>query len=52
MPLRRTASVTARQRMELSITGIHRFEAGLIVETWTSWDNLTALAQLGLLPAI
>ena len=34
--------------MKPSITGMHRFEAGLSVETWTSWANLTALAQLGL----
>jgi hypothetical protein len=39
------------KRMELTIIGMHRFEAGLIVETWTSWDNLAALTQLGLLPA-
>jgi len=31
---------------------MHRFEAGLVVETWTSWDNLAALTQLGLLPGM
>jgi predicted ester cyclase len=40
------------KRMELTIIGMHRFEGGLVVETWTSWDNLAALAQLGLLPAM
>jgi hypothetical protein len=38
--------------MDLIIIGMHRFEAGLVVETWTSWDNLAALTQLGLLPAV
>jgi predicted ester cyclase len=37
------------KRMELVIIGMHRFEDGLVVETWTSWDNLAALTQLGLL---
>ena len=36
--------------MEITIIGMHRFKDGLIVETWTSWDNLAALMQLGLLP--
>ncbi len=40
------------KRMELTIIGMHRFEGGLVVETWTSWDNLAAFAQLGLLPAM
>ena len=40
------------KRMDLIIIGMHRFEAGLVVETWTSWDNLAALTQLGLLPAV
>jgi predicted ester cyclase len=39
------------KRMEITIIGMHRFEAGRIAETWTSWDNLAALTQLGLLPA-
>ncbi len=37
------------KRMELVIIGMHRFEGGLVAETWTSWDNLAALTQLGLL---
>jgi predicted ester cyclase len=36
--------------MEVVIIGMHRFEDGKVVETWTSWDNLAVLTQLGLLP--
>ena len=39
------------KRMEVAIIGMHRFEEGLVVETWTSWDNLAVLTQLGLLEA-
>ncbi len=38
------------KRMEITIIGMHRIEGGLIAETWTSWDNLAALIQLGLFP--
>jgi len=38
------------RRMSIVIIGMHRFEHGKIAETWTSWDNLTVLRQLGLLP--
>lgn len=38
------------RRMEITIIGMHPFKEGLIVETWTSWDNLAALMQLGLMP--
>ena len=31
---------------------MHRFEEGLVVETWTSWDNLAVLTQLGLLRTV
>lgn len=37
--------------MDLVIIGMHRFENGKIAETWTSWDNLAALTQLGLMPS-
>jgi len=37
--------------MDLVIIGMHRFENGKIAETWTSWDNLAVLTQLGLMPA-
>ena len=36
--------------MDIVIIGMHRFEGGQVAETWTSWDNLAALTQLGLLP--
>jgi hypothetical protein len=26
---------------------MHRFENGLVAETWTSWDNVAVLTQLG-----
>ena len=35
--------------IDVVIIGMHRFEAGMIVETWTSWDNLAVLMQLGLM---
>ena len=38
------------RRMSITIIGMHRFENGKIAETWTSWDNVAALGQLGLLP--
>ena len=38
------------KRMELDIAGMHRIADGKIVETWVTWDNLTALTQLGLFP--
>lgn len=37
--------------MSLAIIGMHRFEHGRIAETWTSWDNVAALVQLGHLPS-
>jgi predicted ester cyclase len=41
------------KRMDLTIIGMHRFdEKGRVAETWTSWDNLAALTQLGLLPGV
>ncbi|UCC82508.1 MAG: ester cyclase [Gemmatimonadota bacterium] len=41
------------KRIDLTIIGMHRFdEEGLVAETWTSWDNLAALTQLGLLPGV
>ncbi len=40
------------KRMDVVIMGVHRFEAGLVVETWTSWDNLAVLMQLELLPGV
>jgi predicted ester cyclase len=37
------------KQMTIVIIGMHRFEGELVAETWTSWDNLAALTQLGLL---
>ena len=36
--------------MDLVIIGMHRFEGAQVAETWTSWDNLAALTQLGHFP--
>jgi predicted ester cyclase len=36
--------------MDLVIIGMHRFDGDLIAETWTSWDNLAVLMQLGHFP--
>jgi len=36
--------------LDLVIIGMHRFEGDLVAETWTSWDNLAALTQLGHFP--
>ena len=38
------------KRMDVVIIGMHRFEGGYIAETWTSWDNLAVLMQLGHFP--
>ncbi len=38
------------KKMSLEVFGIHRIENGKLVETWLSWDNLSALMQLGLFP--
>ena len=35
------------KRMDVVIIGMHRFSEGFVVETWTSWDNLAVLTQLG-----
>jgi len=36
--------------MDVVIIGMHRFDEGRVAETWTSWDNVAASTQLGLLP--
>jgi predicted ester cyclase len=38
------------RRMTIVIIGMHRFENGRVAETWTAWDNVAALSQLGLFP--
>jgi predicted ester cyclase len=40
------------RRMDIVIIGMHRFDGDRIAETWTSWDNVAALTQLGLLPGV
>jgi steroid delta-isomerase-like uncharacterized protein len=38
------------RKMELKGITIHRIEGGKIVEEWNSYDNLSAMQQLGLAP--
>lgn len=38
------------RRVDLDFSGFIRFEEGLIAEMWVTWDNLTALTQLGHFP--
>ena len=40
---------TGRQVETQGIT-IHRIEGGKIVEEWNSWDNMSIMQQLGLVP--
>ena len=40
---------TGRQVEAQGIT-IHRIEGGKIVEEWNSWDNMSLMQQLGLVP--
>jgi predicted ester cyclase len=37
------------KKLELPFIGILRIEDGKVAEIWVEWDNLYALAQLGLL---
>jgi predicted ester cyclase len=39
-----------QKRTDIAILVIHRFEGARIAETWTSWDNLAAMMQLGHYP--
>jgi steroid delta-isomerase-like uncharacterized protein len=40
---------TGRQVEAKGIT-IHRIDGGKIVEEWNSWDNMSLMQQLGLVP--
>ena len=40
----------SHKQMTLEFAGVHRFENGVIAETWLTWDNLAALIQLGHYP--
>jgi predicted ester cyclase len=40
----------SNKQMSIEIAGIQRFENGKIAEMWVTWDNLTALIQLGHFP--
>lgn len=35
------------ERAEVKIAGMHRVEGGRIAESWMTWDNVSALVQLG-----
>lgn len=35
------------ESLRIHFAGIHRLEGGRVAETWITWDNLTALVQLG-----
>lgn len=39
------------RRMVSDMGGVHRISEGKIVETWVTWDNLSAFQQLGLSPS-
>jgi len=39
------------KRMQVDFGAVLRVENGRIAELWVTWDNVTALAQLGHLPA-
>ena len=38
------------RRLESDVGGMFRIEAGKIAELWVTWDNLSGLVQLGLVP--
>jgi steroid delta-isomerase-like uncharacterized protein len=42
---------TGKQTIATGIT-IDRIEGGKIIETWTHWDNLGLLQQLGVVPTV
>jgi predicted ester cyclase len=40
------------ESVELDMSGIFRLEEGKIAELWITWDNLSGLTQLGLVPEL
>jgi predicted ester cyclase len=40
----------SNKQISLEFAGVHRVENGKLVETWLTWDNMSALAQLGHFP--
>ena len=38
------------KRAKFTFAGVFRVENGKLAELWITWDNMTILAQLGLLP--
>jgi predicted ester cyclase len=40
----------SNKQMSIEIAGVQRFENGKVAEMWVTWDNLSALMQLGHFP--
>ena len=40
----------SNRQMSIEIAGVQRFENGKVAEMWITWDNLSALMQLGHFP--
>ena len=40
----------SNKQMSVEIAGVQRFENGKVAEMWVTWDNLSALMQLGHFP--
>jgi predicted ester cyclase len=40
----------SNKQMAIEIAGVQRFENGKVAEMWVTWDNVTALIQLGHFP--
>jgi predicted ester cyclase len=38
------------KKVKFDFAGVFRVEGGKLAEFWVTWDNMTVLAQLGLLP--
>jgi predicted ester cyclase len=40
----------SNKQISLEFAGVHRVENGKLVETWLTWDTMSALAQSGYFP--